>query len=87
VLVRVTGTTYVAFMKPLPAIYAMTCVGDRWLAVAPDERAMHGRTFDRLEIATGSREAPVAVTSGSTARHACRLLPLAKAFSVRRPRL
>ena len=36
-------------MKPLPSVFAVCCVRDRWLAVAPSERR-GGRTFERKEL-------------------------------------
>jgi hypothetical protein len=39
-------------MKPLPGVYAVHFAGDRWLSIAPDQRAMHGRTFERIELRT-----------------------------------
>jgi hypothetical protein len=39
-------------MKPLPAVFAMCCVRDRWLAVSPSGRP-HDRRFDRQELRAG----------------------------------
>jgi hypothetical protein len=36
-------------MKPLPSVFAVCCVRDRWLAVAPSEWP-GGRTFERKEL-------------------------------------
>jgi hypothetical protein len=37
-------------MIQLPAVYAVHFVRDRWLAIAPDQHAMHGQTFVRQEL-------------------------------------
>jgi hypothetical protein len=37
-------------MKPLPDRFAIHGAGDRLFAISPDERAMHGRTFERREL-------------------------------------
>jgi hypothetical protein len=39
--------SYVTGMRPLPAIYAVTCENDRWLAVAPDQHGFRARTYER----------------------------------------
>jgi hypothetical protein len=38
-------------MKPLPDVYAVQCLGDRWLAVSASEWDLAaGRTLERREI-------------------------------------
>ena len=44
------GSAYVTGMIQLPAVYAVHFVRDRWLAIAPDQHAMHGQTFVRQEL-------------------------------------
>jgi hypothetical protein len=43
------GSAYVPGMKPLPSVFAVCCVRDRWLAVAPSEWP-GGRTFERKQL-------------------------------------
>jgi hypothetical protein len=42
------GSAYVEGMKPLPDVYAVQCLGDRWLAVSASEWDL--RTLERREI-------------------------------------
>jgi hypothetical protein len=46
---------YVSGMtKPLPDVFTVACVNERWLVVAPSERSLAaGRAFDRSVVESG----------------------------------
>ena len=41
-------------MKPLPNVYAVYRIGNRWLAIAPSPQTL-GRTFERRELVPSER--------------------------------
>jgi hypothetical protein len=37
-------------MTELPPVFAMCCVRERWLAIAPAEHDFRARTYERMEV-------------------------------------